>query len=275
MNNTTDVGYFIFTIILVGCSLTALVLYLLYKHRVKSKSTRLKTLNEINTQYIFHTDIWSLTYNVSTETKRQFDRFDFNGYLQAVIKENKAQYTDMIDKCEENLEKYSDYISKIQLISIGSISKDAKRCGLGVSLYKIIEDKLMKSSTQNPLRNFSVECRLSYISPKGRNHYFKSHIFTYDDIKNAFKNAERQIVTKEGIAYERALVTDSMRYDILRRDGFRCQICGASQKDGVTLHVDHIVPVSKGGRSVPSNLRTLCERCNMGKSNKYDPNGLN
>lgn len=66
-----------------------------------------------------------------------------------------------------------------------------------------------------------------------------------------------------------------MRYDILRRDGFRCQICGASQKDGVTLHVDHIVPVSKGGRSVPSNLRTLCERCNKGKSNKYDPNGLN
>lgn len=275
MNNSTDVVVFLFAVLLFGCSLTIPVLYFAFRYQVKVKSTRLKVLAFINTQYKFHTDICSLTYNVSTETKRQFDRFDFNGYLQAVIKENKTQYTTMIEKCEDNSLKYSEYISKIQLISKDSISNDAKRSGLSVSLYKNLEDKLMKASTQNPLTSFSVSCSLHYISPKGRNHYYTNHIYTYDDIKNTYKNAERQIVTKEGIAYERALVTDSMRYDILKRDGFRCQICGASQKDGVTLHVDHIVPVSKGGRSVPSNLRTLCERCNKGKSNKYDPNGLN
>lgn len=72
------------------------------------------------------------------------------------------------------------------------------------------------------------------------------------------------------VAEQRRLMTDSLRYDVLKRDGFRCQICGATAKDGYKLHVDHIVPVSKGGKTELSNLRTLCERCNMGKSDKLE-----
>ena len=52
------------------------------------------------------------------------------------------------------------------------------------------------------------------------------------------------------------------------RDLFTCQICGSSAKDGVRLEVDHIVPVSKGGKTEMSNLQTLCERCNRGKRDK-------
>ena len=72
------------------------------------------------------------------------------------------------------------------------------------------------------------------------------------------------------IAEQRRLMTDSLRYDVMRRDGFRCQLCGAMAKDGVQLHVDHILPVSKGGKTELSNLRTLCERCNMGKRDKLE-----
>jgi 5-methylcytosine-specific restriction endonuclease McrA len=38
--------------------------------------------------------------------------------------------------------------------------------------------------------------------------------------------------------------------------------------DGVTLHVDHIVPVSRGGLTLDDNLQTLCQECNLGKSNR-------
>lgn len=69
---------------------------------------------------------------------------------------------------------------------------------------------------------------------------------------------------------EHAKVTRAMRYDVLRRDGFRCVKCGRGREDGVKLHVDHIKPVSRGGKSVMSNLQTLCEDCNCGKSNKYE-----
>lgn len=79
-----------------------------------------------------------------------------------------------------------------------------------------------------------------------------------------------QIAHREFIAEQRRLMTDSLRYDIMRRDGFRCQLCGMTAKDGVKLHVDHIIAVSKSGKTEPSNLRTLCERCNLGKSNKTE-----
>ena len=69
---------------------------------------------------------------------------------------------------------------------------------------------------------------------------------------------------------ERSKVSDSMRYDILKRDGFRCCICGAKADEEVTLHIDHIHPISKGGKSTYNNLRTLCDKCNMGKSNKIE-----
>lgn len=68
---------------------------------------------------------------------------------------------------------------------------------------------------------------------------------------------------------EHAKVTRAMRYDVLRRDGFRCVRCGRGREDGVKLHVDHIIPVSRGGKSTMDNLQTLCEDCNCGKGNKY------
>ena len=57
-----------------------------------------------------------------------------------------------------------------------------------------------------------------------------------------------------------------LRFEILKRDNFTCQYCGKSQKDGATLHVDHIKPFSKGGRTIPENLVTACFECNIGKS---------
>lgn len=77
------------------------------------------------------------------------------------------------------------------------------------------------------------------------------------------------------VARERRLMSASLRYDIMKRDGFKCTICGRTQADGVKLHVDHILPVSKGGKTTPSNLRTLCQDCNLGKSDKYDESGEN
>ena len=67
---------------------------------------------------------------------------------------------------------------------------------------------------------------------------------------------------------ERLLMNDKLRYDVLKRDNFSCKICGITAKDGAKLHVDHIVPVSKGGQTTISNLQTLCDRCNFGKSDK-------
>ena len=58
------------------------------------------------------------------------------------------------------------------------------------------------------------------------------------------------------------------RFKVMQRDNFKCQICGASPatQAGVLLHIDHIVPVAKGGQATMDNLQTLCQKCNLGKS---------
>jgi 5-methylcytosine-specific restriction endonuclease McrA len=55
------------------------------------------------------------------------------------------------------------------------------------------------------------------------------------------------------------------RFKVFQRDGYRCQICGASAEQGVTLQVDHKVPVIKGGTNQLNNLWVLCFDCNQGK----------
>ena len=58
-----------------------------------------------------------------------------------------------------------------------------------------------------------------------------------------------------------------LRFMVMQRDNFKCCACGASPaKDpDVLLHIDHIVPWSKGGPTTMENLQTLCSKCNLGK----------
>ena len=60
-------------------------------------------------------------------------------------------------------------------------------------------------------------------------------------------------------------VPTSTRYEVLKRAGGRCQLCHHNDRP---LHVDHIVPRSKGGTNDLDNLQALCDYCNLGKSNK-------
>jgi len=56
-------------------------------------------------------------------------------------------------------------------------------------------------------------------------------------------------------------ISPSLRALIIERDGSQCLICGSFGP----LHIDHIIPVSKGGHNTPDNLRVLCQRCNLEK----------
>lgn len=60
-----------------------------------------------------------------------------------------------------------------------------------------------------------------------------------------------------------------LRFLVMKRDNFKCCICGRSPATtpGLELHIDHIKPWSKGGETVINNLQTLCQDCNLGKSN--------
>lgn len=55
---------------------------------------------------------------------------------------------------------------------------------------------------------------------------------------------------------------NALRLYVLQRDGYRCRKCGRTKADGVKrLEVNHVVPASRGGATVASNLMTLCDSC--------------
>jgi predicted restriction endonuclease len=60
-----------------------------------------------------------------------------------------------------------------------------------------------------------------------------------------------------------------LRFKVLKRDDFKCRICGQSPATttGLELQVDHVIPWSKEGETIIENLQTLCFKCNQGKSN--------
>jgi len=63
---------------------------------------------------------------------------------------------------------------------------------------------------------------------------------------------------------DRTKINDKLRFEVFRRDGYTCQYCGKSATEA-ELEIDHVTPVSKGGKNEISNLKTACKSCNAGK----------
>ncbi len=75
-------------------------------------------------------------------------------------------------------------------------------------------------------------------------------------------------VKRDCVNVTRRTISSKLRYQVLKRDNFKCCACGASpaKDSSVELHIDHIIPWSKGGETTLENLQTLCSKCNLGKS---------
>ncbi len=76
---------------------------------------------------------------------------------------------------------------------------------------------------------------------------------TYEPLRKPIKSVE----LRKGISLKN-------RYEVMRRDNFRCALCGQGAKE-TKLVIDHIIPVTRGGNNDTSNLRTTCSACNHGK----------
>lgn len=112
---------------------------------------------------------------------------------------------------------------------------------------------------QNAFEMECLECGHKYLA-NGCDVWLRKCPLCQADRKRGTKNSYRASRTSRNIS-------DKLRYQVLKRDNFKCCACGASPaKDpAVELHVDHIVPWSKGGETRIDNLQTLCSKCNLGK----------
>lgn len=241
---------------------------------VKKTSTMLQKLLEINSLYNFDSNIrMKYIFEVALQTKPKFDRYDLINLLDENILNN-SEFIQNTKAVEYNRNLYSEYFEKINCLQSEMTIEQIKSLHISYKSYIKIEQKLFQIKKLKPILECEITCIALYNSPKGRNHYSKKAEYRMDDVFRRNDILQKQMEYKNSEEARkkraRALMTDKMRYTILKRDGFRCQICGRTADDGVKLHVDHIIPVSKGGATVPENLRTLCETCNWGKSDEIE-----
>ncbi len=83
----------------------------------------------------------------------------------------------------------------------------------------------------------------------------------YDRVKQATEKHYRKTITYEELL--RLLINSPLK----------CSNCDKAPPD-VKLHIDHTLPASKGGDSRYENLKFLCEKCNLTKSNKLERSGI-
>lgn len=246
-----------------------------YTNVVINTSLRYKDVLCINNRYDFYDLKNKYIYHKYHKSKVQFDRFDYTKFLEEEI-EKDIDFFKWIQKAVvENNRLIKQYKMELMNISpfVDGDTFDIK--GVSFSKYRKMEERIVANKILYPVLEPQIVIVSSYISPKGRNSYNDNRIFSYSELVKEYNIVCENLKKKETKEYQRKIMTDSLRYDIMKRDGFKCVLCGRNADDGVKLHVDHIIPVSKGGKTVPSNLRTLCDSCNLGKRDKYDKYGAN
>ena len=125
-------------------------------------------------------------------------------------------------------------------------------------IFKKLKDKIDKSKSQY----IQLSCFFLIAELVGKKSLSDSDNELYKRIKIYLNN---QIYETEK---QRNELTYSLRMQVLNRDNFTCQKCGRTRADKVKFHVDHIIPISKGGKTLLTNLETLCRDCNLGKRSK-------
>ena len=184
----------------------------------------------------------------------------------------KEKVRNAINLCDLNKERYKNYLKNIQDNTvrytfdeeIGTLNKDL--------LYKF-EDKILSQILQKPTHKFEITVKLTQTKINGKHVCSKSKSFNKYEILvliDELNNKRNGYYLNEDIweaicMVERGKVSNKMRFAIYKRDGYRCRCCGRRTKD---LEIDHIVPISKGGKSTYDNLQTLCRRCNKLKGTK-------
>ncbi|MDR0664044.1 MAG: HNH endonuclease [Helicobacteraceae bacterium] len=92
-------------------------------------------------------------------------------------------------------------------------------------------------------------------------------------IRKLHQDGKLQKICKGVYRYDPSLIinryledfTQKQKEAVLKRDGYRCVICGRGRKNGVELCVDHIIPKELGGKATIENAQTLCAQHNIKK----------
>ena len=230
---------------------------------------------ELNRETKYYADVFDnghSVYFLYANSKTQYDRLCPDDALCDFL----AIYREKVERALEQIYRnkviYEVYDKKFRSLQSSATPQLCEELDVDYEEFINIERTVVRGCKLRIPHRYSATCVVEYISPQGRNHYSKDFVYCENEIRMMLKSMDKKKEYQQTEEFrrksERSKLTPSLRYDILKRDGFRCRLCGRSANSGVELEVDHIVPLSKGGATIHSNLQTLCRDCNRGKGAK-------
>lgn len=196
---------------------------------------------------------------------QQYEDHSIEHGFSLYVAEHPGDFLHIYDIMRQDTEIYKAYQEKTKKILLASNDR---------TLRSRIEDYYFRKSTIPGVQTRFMVTK-SYTTRKKRRHYESTAIISADQFMDICCQLLAKIKRRSEAERERSRMNASLRYQVLKRDGLHCVICGRGKEDGVVLQVDHIKPVSKGGKTELSNLRTLCSLCNYGKGDSYVPGEFN
>jgi 5-methylcytosine-specific restriction endonuclease McrA len=192
-------------------------------------------------------------------------------------KERKSEYA--YQYRQENKEKLSEYRRQYYQENPEKHKEQAKQW-YQENFEKVKEQKKQyNKKNAKQIYEYSKQYRQKWL-PKNaervreyQKQYSKQYIKTEKGKEASYRSRLKRRSYKHHVTF-----TPHQRKPILDRDNWQCQSCGIKVHDRNTgdwntpdkAHIDHIIPISKGGNSEPSNLQTLCRTCNLSKHDKVE-----
>ena len=243
-----------------------------YEDFVLNHSVALKKLDYLNSIYQF-SRVAKIDLLQDYDNENIYNGIFCEDYLIYYLRDHESEVEHACKVADENrrmLEEYRNRIKKEVETRLGKFDEDPGK--LNKERLDDLEDRYFRSKLKGATISLTafVNLRLTKINGalvKGRERSFSqdeiiSYLNRLDDQEDGFYLDDE--IWNSLCRVERGKVTNKLRFYVYNRDGNRCVHCGSREN----LEVDHIIPISKGGKTVVSNLQTLCHRCNVEKGAK-------
>lgn len=246
--------------------------YITFVHR---NSILISRLNELNKQFTFYPSV-SFDQKYTYDNEKFYNSISPEDFLIYQLQFISHKVKKQIYLMELNCKKYKEYISAVKAINVsGKYNKSTK--GYIVKILNYYERQAYKNYIQSPSIEFYLTVRLYLSKINGEVYMRKSAQFSVAQVTeliDRLNNKNGSFYRDRGVwdaicRVERGKVSNKLRFAVYKRDEYRCRYCHRSES-WVQLEVDHIIPISKGGKSTIDNLQTLCHDCNVKKGDKIN-----